>query len=117
MAFERYIGQRRAAFMVPKAAIWKTGQINLNRAFLEKHGIPKAGHALLFFDREKKRIGIRFTAEAKEAGAAKVAKKAGGAYIFAKGFLAHFGIEHGKARRFDVRRDDKEDLFILEPEK
>jgi hypothetical protein len=37
--------------------------------------------------------------------------------IFAKGFLNHFGVECGKARRFDVRYDEKEDIFILEAAK
>jgi hypothetical protein len=101
----------------PKAAIWKMGQINLNRAFLEKYGATEKDRAVLFYDKEKKRIAFRLVGDAKEPGAAKLSKRAGGAYIFAKGFLAHFGIDHSKARRFDVRRDEKEDLFILEPEK
>lgn len=116
MGFERYIGQR-AVMKEPKAAIWKTGQINLNRAFLEKYEVKKTGFALLFFDREKKKIAFRLIQNAKEPGAAKLSPKANRATIFAKGFLSHFGIETDKARRFDIRYDEKEDLFILEAEK
>jgi hypothetical protein len=116
MGFERYIGQR-AVMKEPKAAIWKTGQINLNRAFLEKYDVKKTGFALLFFDKDKKKIAFRLIQNGKEPGAAKLSPKATGAMIFAKGFLNHFGIESGKGRRFDIRYDEKDDLFILEGDK
>lgn len=116
MSFERYIGQR-AAMKEPKASIWKAGQINLNRAFLEKYDVKKTSFALLFFDKDKKKIAFRLIQNGKEPGAAKLSPKASGAMIHTKGFLKYFGIEGGKGRRFDVRYDEKEDLYILEADK
>ncbi len=116
MGFERYIGLRAMAGE-PKAAIWKTGQINLNRAFLEKYDVKKMSHALLFFDKDKKKIAFRLIQDGKEPGAAKMSPKANGGMIFAMGFLRYYGIEFGKARRFDVRYDEKENLYTLEADK
>ena len=48
MGFERYIGLRAMAGE-PKAAIWKTGQINLNRAFLKKSDVKKMKPTPCFF--------------------------------------------------------------------
>ena len=113
MPFERYLG-RRLSMREPQASLWKTGQINLNRPFLEKFEAEKYAHAILFYDEEKKKIAFRLVSNDKEPGTITLSKKAGGVIIHAMGFLKYFGIERGKARHFAVRRDDKQDLFILD---
>jgi len=117
MAFERYLRLRMSKFMKPAASIWKMGQINFNRSAVEKHKLSGFKYVALFFDRDKKRIGLKFTNDAKEPDVGKVSTKRGGVTIYAKGFLSHFGIESGKGRRFDIRYDEKDDLFILEGDK
>ncbi len=115
MAFERYLKQR-GEVTKPLATVWKTGQIWLNRAALDGLGQKKVTHAVLFFDRDKKKIGIRFTDSAKEEGAVRVSTRGAGAAVFAKGFLKYFGIEHNKSRRFKLVFDKKQRLYILEAE-
>jgi len=115
MAFERYLKQR-GQVNKPRVAVWKTGQIGLNEAALREFGLTEMTHAALFYDRDKKKIGLRFSDSAKEEGAVKVVRRGGGAIIFAKGFLRYFGIEYSRARRFSLVFDEKQALYILQPE-
>jgi len=115
MAFERYLKQR-AQVNKPRVSVWKTGLIWLNGAALRSFGLTKMTHVILFYDRDKKRIGLRFSESAKEEGALKVVRKGGGAVIFSKGFLQYFGIEYPRAQRFSLVLDEKQALYILQPE-
>ena len=107
--------RQRGEMSKPWAAVWKTGQIGLNAAVLHELGLAKATHAVLFYDLDTKKIGIRFAESAKEEGAVKLVRRGGGASIFAKGFLRYFGIDHSKSRRFSLVFDQKQNLHILEP--
>jgi len=115
MAFERYL-KRRGQVDSPRVAVWKTGHIGFNGAALRAYGLTKMTHAALFYDREKKKIGVRFLESGKEEGALKVVRRHGGATIFAWGFLRYFGVEFSQVRRFSLVFDEKQALHILQPE-
>jgi hypothetical protein len=115
MAFERYLGQR-SNVNKPRVSVWKTGQIGLNGAVLHELGLEKKTYASLFYDRAKKKIGLRFSDSAKEEGAVKLVRRGGGAVVFARGFLRYFKIDHSRARRFKLVFDEKQSLHVLEPE-
>jgi hypothetical protein len=102
--------------MKPGASIWKMGQLSFNRSAVETYKLDGFKYAVLFYDRDKKKIGIKFTNDAKEQGAGKVSMKRRDAMVFAKGFLEHFGIEHSKTKRFAIQHDEKNGMFVLEAE-
>jgi hypothetical protein len=115
MGFERYSGQR-GPMGKPKASLWKMGQIYVNRAFFDAFPVAQGSSVILFYDRERNRIGFRVTPKADEPGAVKILKRAGGGMINIKGFSNYYGIRPPAAVRCDVRHDEKLDLFVLEPE-
>lgn len=67
MAFIKFVGTGRKT-RGPAISIWKRGQINLNRSFLEFFKI-KENYVILFYDSEGKRIGLKFTNDKQEEGA------------------------------------------------
>jgi len=115
MAFERYLGQRMA-LKGPKAAIWAQGIIVFNGAAIGKWKLTDSRFAVLFYDREKKRIGVKFTNDPKEAGARTFRQRKHDGTIFAKAFFGHYGIDYSKAVRFDIEFDEKNGLYILTEE-
>jgi hypothetical protein len=116
MAFERYLRTRMAKSTQPAASIWKMGQVSLNRSAAEMFKLGGFKYVALFFDRDKKRIGLKFTNDAKEPGVGKISTKRGGAAIYAKGFLQHFGIDFSQSKRYTIQHDEKNGMLILESE-
>lgn len=115
MAFERYLRQR-AESMKPAASLWKTGQIGINGAALRELGLEKMTHVVLFYDRGRKKIGLRFADSGREESAVKLVRRGKGAAVFARGFVKYYGEDITKARRFKLVRDEKQNLWVLEPE-
>ncbi|MCG2815236.1 MAG: hypothetical protein L6425_04800 [Candidatus Aminicenantes bacterium] len=116
MGFEQYYGQRVKSG-VPKASIWKGGQIYLNNTLLNTFNLSSTAFVHLFYDKDKSRIGFRPGSKSAEPGAIKLLVRSGGGLLFARGFLNHFGIKYSQAQRFDAHYNEKENLYILEPEK
>ena len=110
MAFERFteIGQS----FKPKISIWANGgQIGFNQGAMKKYKLENYQYAILFFDKENKRIGIRFTNDENEEGANKFNHVRG--VISGKAFLDCYGIDYSKTNRYDVAFDQEDDLYII----
>jgi hypothetical protein len=113
MAFERFILPGRAH--KPMVTIETAGTVNFNRAMCEKHKLKPYKYAVLFFDRETKRIAVRFTNDAKEEGRMSFGQRGGGAWIYAKAFLHFYEIDYSAVRHFDLRAEEERGLIVLEP--
>jgi hypothetical protein len=50
----------------PMASIWKMGQLSFNRSAVEAYKLDGFKYAILFYDRNKKKIGTKFTNDMKE---------------------------------------------------
>jgi len=116
MAFERYLRTRMSKSTKPAASIWKMGQINFNRSAVETYKMSGFKYVALYFDRDKKRIGLKLTNDSKEPGVGKVSTKRDGVTIYAKGFFQHFGIDFSQSRRYTIQHDEKNGMYILEAE-
>jgi hypothetical protein len=112
MAFERFtkVGARRGS----KLSIRKNGQIGFTLGAIDRHNLRKFTHAVLFFDRDSKLLGIRPTSDASEEGAYKIQMREGSAGFSAKSFLDHYGIDYSKTLKFDLRHDNEEDMLVAD---
>ena len=111
MAFERFTKTGRG--YTPKVSIWTRGQIGFNQGAVERFKLKDFDYAVLFYDRDERKIGVRFTTEASEDGANKIVKGKTGVFISAKAFLDYYQIDHRKTRRYDVAHDNENDLYVF----
>ncbi len=112
MPFERFTKTGRG--YTPKASIWSRGQIGFNRGAVERFNIKNYQYAVLFYDRETNRIGIKFTKNPSEGGAAKIIFGETGAFISAKAFLSYYDLLHEKTVKYDIVFSDEDDLYIMQ---
>ena len=115
MSFEKFTqtGQR----FKPKLSIWgKGGQIGFNQGAVKRFNFATYRYAILFFDREKKRIGIKFTNDEKEEGIIKFNIRKTGGVIPGKSFMDYYGIDYSKTKNYDVVFDDENQLYIVDLE-
>ena len=112
MAFERFtrVGGRG---YTPKASIWKRGQIGFNQGAVERFNLKEFDFAVLFYDRDEKKIGVRFLNDGSEDGANKIIKGKTGIFVSAKAFLDFYEISHSVTRRYDVEHDKESGLYIF----
>lgn len=113
MTFERFTKTRGRAY-TPKASIWSRGQLGFNQGAIEKFNLKDYDYAVLFYDREAKKIGVKFTNDNSEEGVVKVVRRpTGGASISAKAFLVHYEIAHSETKKYDVEYDRDNDLYVI----
>lgn len=114
MAFQRYI--KSGYHLHPTASIWQRGQIGFNLASVHHCKIADYKFAILFFDADTRRIGIKLSNDVNEAGTRTLTMgKTGGAILSAKSFLDYCGVEYdGKARKYPLEYDKEEELFIIQ---
>ena len=74
MAFERYVPPRTAGAR-PRATIRPSGLISFDATSVEVFDLDKATHAVLFFDKTRKLLGIHTTSTQTESGAFKVSRR------------------------------------------
>ncbi len=112
MAFVKFTqtGQR----FRPKISIWEGGQIGFNQGAMKRFGLDNFQYAILFFDQEKNRIGIKFTNEDKEEGIIKFNHRKTGGVISGKAFLDFYGIDYSKTiKNLDLVFDTENELYVI----
>ena len=103
-----------------RISINKSGEITFPSIFCYENKIFSYEYSTLFWDQEKKAIGISFTNKKEGHGNYKVTRlsRGGGARISAKGFLKSSGIDLSvdSGRYFWKKYDDPElgSLFVFE---
>lgn len=116
MAFEKFTKTRGRGY-TPKVSIWSRGQIGFNEGCLLRYDLKKFTHVVLFYDKDNKKIGIKFTNNQSDDGATKIIiRKTGGASISANAFLSYYNIEHSKTKRYDASYDKDADMYIIQIE-
>ncbi len=113
MSFEKFV-PKSAPSSPPKALIRPTGLISFDAASVDAFGLDKATHAVLFFDRGKKAIGVRFTDDPKEEGAVKVSRRRRTVGVKVPQFFEEYGLMVESPRRFPVRKDTRSGLLVLD---
>lgn len=111
MAFERFTLKGRG--FKPKASIWSKGQISFNQGAVRRYKIDQYEYAVLFFDPETSRIGIKLTNDENEEGVQKIGKRKSGVMISAKSFLEHYAVDFSETRKYTLQKSDEEDFLLI----
>lgn len=109
MAFERFV--KRGNIKAPMASIWARGQIGLNVTAIAYYALHVFRYAILFFDDEQKKIGIRFTNDDAQEGIRQLVHGVFASTISAKSFVDFYHIPCG---RFMLRYDEELDLYLCD---
>ena len=112
MAFEKFVPPR-ARTAAPKALIRPTGLISFDGNAVEAFGLAEAQYALLFFDRTRKLVGVKLTANATDEGALKLSRRRRTVSVKSPEFFAEYGIEISQPTRFDAFQDDNKDMIVV----
>jgi hypothetical protein len=111
MGFERFTEVGRA--FRPRASIRSNGQIGFNQGAVKRYELEQWPYAVLFYDKDTKRIGIRLTKDEKEEGIVRLVCKSGNGAISARSFLYYYDIAHDKTRALDIEQDKSDGMLIL----
>jgi len=109
MPFERFTETGKS--YRPKISIRSNGQIGFNLGAIKKFALNKYKYAVLFFDRENIKIGIKLT-NSEEDGISKLQVRKSNAAISAKAFFDYYSIDYSKSKRYDAVWDEKEQMII-----
>lgn len=96
----------------PKVSVRGDSQIGFNRAAIRDFKLTEYNFAILFFDEQAKRIGIKLTNDKNEEGVCKLrVREEAGASIPARSFIACYNLEGHK--RLEAKWDDKDKMIIV----
>lgn len=112
MAFEKFTLRGRG--FKPQASIWSRGQISFNQGAVRRHKIDKYKYAMLFFDPDTSRIGIKMTNNENEDGIQKIGIRKSGVMLSAKAFLEYYGVDFSETRRYTLHKSDEEDFLLID---
>lgn len=103
MAFEKFTKVSSRGFR-PIASIRMRGKIGLNQGSIRRYGLDRYEFAVLYYDKDTGEIGIAFTNDQNEEGAAnlKFNKTKSDASISARAFFDFYDIDYSQTRRYDV---------------
>jgi hypothetical protein len=111
MVFERFTKTGRG--YTPKVSIWTRGQIGFNQGAVERFKLRDFNFAVLYYDRDERKIGVQFTNIESEEGANKVVKGKTGIFISAKAFLDYYDITHSKTKKYNVSYDTETGIYVI----
>ncbi|MBI2842220.1 MAG: hypothetical protein HYX78_02345 [Armatimonadetes bacterium] len=98
----------------PTCSIRTNGQIGFNRGAIRAFGL-RSGFAKLYFDKERKLIGIQHLGEVRVENSTKVIVKDNNAFVSARSFLDYYGIEYRSgSSTYEARNDSDMGLIIID---
>jgi hypothetical protein len=112
MAWERFTQTGRG--FQPKASIWRGGQIGFNQGAVKRMKLREYDYAILLYDPDTGRIGVRLTNDEAEAGAVKILGRGTGAFVSAKAFLDFYEVLYPQDVKMDISYDETNELYVLE---
>lgn len=113
MPFEKFIPTTTKVAR-PKATIRPTGLISFDARSVESFGLFEATHAVLYFDRAKKRIGVKITTDGEEEGAIPLSRRRRSVSLKAPGLLDKFSLKLDGPKRLDASFDEKENKIVID---
>ena len=115
MAFEKYVKNGR--MKRPFASIWLRGQIGIGKGASEDYKLKNYTFAVLFYDTNMHRIGIKVTNDENEDGAKMMTHGKTGVVISARSFLCFYHIDHRVTRTYALDYNDNENLYVIDLQK
>jgi len=111
MSFRKFVETARS--YRAKCSLRENGSIGLNGGAVSKFNLDKYDYAVLFFDKDRKLIGIQPTRNENEEGAHKLNRGKTGAWISARRFLDYNEIVPTETKRFDATWDEQEKMIVV----
>jgi hypothetical protein len=111
MAFERFTEVGRV--FRPRASLRSNGQIGFNHGSVKRFEMEKFTHAILFYDAETKRIGVKLTNEKDEPGASALMTRSGNGTLSARAFLEFYQLTPKTTTQYDIERDNPSGLLVI----
>jgi hypothetical protein len=112
MAFERFVPPKTAASR-PKVTIRPSGLISFDANAVDAFALAKASHAVLFFDRTRKIVGVQITSKGNEEGVVKLSRRRKSVSLKAPHFFYTYGLTISEAQRFDVGLDETSGMLTI----
>ena len=112
MGFERFIPPKDTGSR-PKVTIRPTGLISFDASAVSSFGLDKMTHAILFFDRTRKIVGVQPTKDSKADGAYKLSKRRRSVSLKAPQFFEAYALTIEQAQRFDVSQSDSDGMLLI----
>jgi hypothetical protein len=112
MAFERFVPPQTAGAR-PRATIRPSGLISFDATAVEVFDLDQATHAVLFFDKTRKLVGVQTTGNQKEQGAFKLSRRRRSMSLKAPQFFSRYGLTIDEAQRFDVSEDKANKMLTI----
>ncbi len=112
MPFEKYIPPQSPGVR-PRATIRPSGLISFDAASVETYGLKSANYAVLFFDKNRKLIGIKITKSPTEDGALKLSRRRRSVSLKAPNFFDLYGLSFDEPQRFDVGQDPNTKMLTI----
>lgn len=111
-SFERFTDVNKS--FSARVTIRRNGQLGFNEGAKNQFGIGEWTHAVLFFDNEKRAVGLMLTNDAKEAGAIKITNTKQNTFIPAKAFLDRYGVSYVESQRYCLEKHHEMLVFELD---
>lgn len=112
MPFERFTEVGRV--FRPRASLRSNGQIGFNHGSVKRFAMEKYSHVVLFYDREKKRVGIRLTDDSQEPGASTLILHSGNGTVSARAFLEYYNLTPEKTTQYDITQEEGSDMLVID---
>ena len=112
MAFEKFIPPQTSGAR-PRATIRPSGLISFDAAAVESYGLQSASYAVLFFDKTRKMVGVKVSADSNEEGTLKLSRRRRSVSLKAPQFFDLYGLSFEEAQRFDVGRDADSKMLTI----
>lgn len=114
MAFKLF--QRETRSYEAVVSIWPRGQLSIPTGTLKRFRLDQKKAVQLFFDDDKRLIGLKFTDDLEADGAIAIAMRKSGVVVSFKPFLDYHEIEYvGFTRKFKIEYDPENDLYVFDP--
>jgi hypothetical protein len=112
MAFELFTREAARSTREPRISVNKQGTLQLNASCLAQY-FAKTQYVQLLYDAAAKRIAVK-PAKAKDDHTYKLCRtKQGGAYVSARTFLKHYGIEHKSTKSHPAKWQAKPGAAVI----
>ena len=111
MTWEKFTITRRS--FKPKISIRGKSQIGFNTAAIEDFKLKDYKFAVLYYDKENKRIGVKPTNDKDEEGVRKLrVRELAGASLPARAFIEYHGLGNFSGQRFNAEFDKQEKMIV-----
>ncbi|MDA1191590.1 MAG: hypothetical protein O3A46_07905 [Candidatus Poribacteria bacterium] len=115
MAFERFGDDTgKGILSYPTVTLTPEGYVSFSMKAVKEFELNRYGYIVLFYDRERKRVGIMPTKNETDDGALQMKVRRTGISVYAAPFLRHYKIFPRESMLFKAEWDDALNMAIIE---